>query len=113
MIATPIAMDIPLQTDEYGVIRVGNTRVTLATIIACHQSGDSPETIHEGFPDVSLADIFAVIAYYLANQAEVDSYLTEVYAEADARRQEYEASHPEAEVFSRKLRMILEEKRRR
>lgn len=111
MIATPVAMEIPLRTDEYGVIRVGNTRVTLATVIACHKLGDSPEAIHEGFPTVPLADIFAIIAYYLANKDEVDSYLSEVNAEADIRQQKYEAEHPEAREFNDKVRALLEEKR--
>lgn len=50
--------------------------------------------IHEGFPTVPLADIYAMIAYYLAKRAEVDTDLQTI-DEASARtRQELETRHP-------------------
>ncbi len=111
MIATPIAIDVPLRTDEDGVIRVGDTRVTLLTIVGCHQRGDTPQEIHEGFPTVSLADIYAVIAYYLAHQEEVDDYIRHVEAEAEKLRRGYEADNPQAAAFDAKIRALLDEKR--
>ncbi len=110
MLATPTALDMPLRTDAEGVIRVGNTRVTLTTIIACHRRGDTPEAIHAGFPTVPLADIYAVIAYYLAHQDEVDAYIRQENDEAERWRQEYEADHPEAVAFDKKVLALLEEK---
>ena len=38
-------------------------------------NGESPETIRETFPTVSLEQVYGAIAYYLAHQAEVESYL--------------------------------------
>jgi hypothetical protein len=40
---------------------------------------------------VPLTDIYAVIAYYLAHQVELDAYLSRRDAEADRRRREVEA----------------------
>jgi uncharacterized protein (DUF433 family) len=99
---------IPLRADKDGAIRVSNTRVTLDTLIACHQQGDSPEAIHAGFPSVPLTDIYAVIAYYLAHRTEVDAYLKDRDEEAERVRQEVEANYtPEqrarTEDFKRKL----------
>ncbi len=37
--------------------------------------GESPETICQNFELLHLEEIYGAIAYYLANQAEVDAYL--------------------------------------
>ncbi len=74
MISTPATIAVPVRTDEDGVIRVGQTRVTLVTLISFYKQGESPEALHEAFPTVSLGDVYAVVAYYLAHQAEVDAY---------------------------------------
>ncbi|MDX2136896.1 MAG: DUF433 domain-containing protein [Chloroflexota bacterium] len=73
MMAFPETVTLPLHMDEPGAIRVSDTRVTLDVLIAFYRQGESPEALHDGFPTVPLADIYAVIAYYLANQAEVDA----------------------------------------
>ena len=88
------SMTIPLRTDEHGAIRIGDTRVTLDSIINYHLQGESPEDLHEGFPIVSLQDIYAVIAYYLANRTEVDIYLKRRNDEAKRIQQEIEANYP-------------------
>src|SRR5579864_7908990 len=85
-------LTIPLQTDVHGSIRVGGTRVTLDSLIARYRQGDTAEAIHEGFPTLPLTDIYAVIAYYLANQADVDAYLKYRDEEGARVRQEVEAN---------------------
>ena len=87
-------MTIPLRTDEHGAIRIGNTRVTLDSIINFYLQGESPEDLHAGFPSVPLSDIYAVIAYYLSHRAEVDSYLKRRNNEAERIRLEVEAKYP-------------------
>ena len=74
IVAFPI-ITIPLRTDNTGVIRVGNTRVTLDTIVEEFKRGESAESIAENFSAVSLRHIYAVIAFYLSNTEEVESYL--------------------------------------
>lgn len=91
MISTPRVIDVPLRTDENGVIRVGQTRVTLLTIVARHQAGDSPEDIQRGFPTVSLGEIYAVIAYYLTHREAVDEYIRQVEADGEEIRRRLEA----------------------
>ena len=75
MIALPETVALPLKLGEDGAIRVSGTRITLDTLISFYQQSETPEDLHEGFPTVPLADIYAVIAYYLAHQVEVDTYL--------------------------------------
>lgn len=64
-----------VRTDSSGAMRVGDTRVSLDSIVAAFESGHSPETIHEQFPALTLEAVYGAIAYYLANTAEVGAYL--------------------------------------
>lgn len=66
---------VPLESDADDVVRVGGSRVTLDTLVAAFRAGDSPEEIHEQYPTVDLADIYAVLTYYLRHTREVDAYL--------------------------------------
>ncbi len=103
---------IPLRADKDGALRVSNTRVTLDTLIACHQQGDSPEAIHSGFPSVPLADIYAVIAYYLAHRGEVDAYLKDRDEQAKRIRREVEANDtPDQLARTEHFKAILAQKR--
>jgi uncharacterized protein (DUF433 family) len=94
MIKIPAALGVPLTTDEHEGIRVSGTRVTLDTLIGYYHQGQTPEDLHEGFPTVPLADLYAVVAYYLANRAEVDIYLQQREAEGERIQQEWEARYP-------------------
>ncbi|MBI5667161.1 MAG: DUF433 domain-containing protein [Chloroflexi bacterium] len=106
-------LSIPLATDENGVMRIRNTRVTLDVIVARYQQGDTPEAIHEGFPSVSLSDVYAVIAYYLANREDVDAYLRQRDIEAERIRQEVETnSSPETTARTEHFRKLAAQKRR-
>lgn len=65
----------PLAADAAGVFRVGNSRVTLDTVIGAFCDGATAEEIADQYPAISLGQVYAVIAYYLAHAAEVDDYL--------------------------------------
>ncbi len=113
MISTPTVIDVPLRTDEHGVIRVGKTRVTLLTIVTRHQAGDSAEDIHRGFPTVALGDIYAVLAYYLTHQEEVDEYIRQVEREGEAIRRQIEALPSSKPLTREMLSARLEAKKRK
>lgn len=66
---------MPLKSDMDGVVRVGKTRVPLDSVISSFNSGATAEEIAYRFPSLELADIYAVISYYLKNREEVESYL--------------------------------------
>ena len=65
-----------VRQDEHGVLRVGDTRVMLDSVIAAFYLGHSAETIAQQYPAVSLEEVYGAITHYLANQAEVDQYLS-------------------------------------
>lgn len=68
---------VPLTRDEHGAWRVGGTRVTLETLVAAFDRGDSPEEIHEQYPSVALGDVYAVLTYYVRHRGLVQTYLDE------------------------------------
>ena len=112
MLPTPAAVDVPIKADEHGVIRVSGTRVTLKTIIGRYHAGDPPDLIHEGFPTVPISDVYAVIAYYLANRESVDRYIEAADAEAARVRREIEANYtPEQQARIDRLRQLAAQKR--
>ncbi len=68
---------VPLSRDGAGGLRVAGTRVLLETLVAAFQRGDSPEEIREQYPTLALADIYAVLTYYLRHASDVQGYLDE------------------------------------
>ncbi len=88
----PIA--VPLRVDEYGAIRVGNTRVLLDLVIHEFQHGATPEGIVDSYDTLSLPDVYAVLSYYLHNPGPIDEYLRRREEEAEAVRRKIEAAQP-------------------
>lgn len=85
---------IPVTVDEGGVAGVGDTRVTLDTLVAAYLQGATPDEIASRYPTLDRADIYAVIAYYLRHRQEVEEYLRQRENEAAKVRVENEKSCP-------------------
>ena len=84
MTLTIDAVPAPLRIDADGVVRVGGTRVTIDTVVEAFRDGASAEEIALQYPVLALADVYAVLAYYLRRREEVDAFLAE-RAAASAR----------------------------
>ena len=67
----------PLQADANGMLRVADTRVTLDAIIAVFKKGATAEQIVHNYPILHLADIYAVITFYLREPESLDAYIAE------------------------------------
>jgi uncharacterized protein (DUF433 family) len=52
---------------------IAGTRVSLDSIVYGFRNGDSPETLQQNFPSLTLEQVYGVIAFYLGRQAEVDA----------------------------------------
>jgi uncharacterized protein (DUF433 family) len=104
-VETP-TISVPIRTDEHGDIRVGGTRVLLDMIIISYQQGDTPEQIQDSFPTLKLADIYAVISYYLDHKDEVDAYIRQREEEGEQLRRRMEAEHPEIFELQNRLREL-------
>lgn len=97
------AEPIPLHTDSDGVIRVGNTQVTLDTLVAAFREGLTAEGIAEQYPSLRLADIYTAIGYVLNHAEEVEAYLTARRQTAATVRQENETRFDPVGVRDRLL----------
>ena len=94
---------IPLATDSDGVIRVGNTRVTLDTLVGAFSDGATAEEIVQKYPSLKLADVYQVIGYYLRRPMEVEAYLQERKAQSETIRRQNETRFDPQGIRSRLL----------
>ena len=85
------AEKIPLEANADGVLRVGGTRVTLDTMVAAFNDGATAEEIVHQYPALRLADVYAVIGYYLRHRLEIEAYLRERQQQAEEIRKQNEA----------------------
>lgn len=69
------AEPLPFETDVHGVVRIAGTRVTLDTVVAAFNEGATPEEIVFQYSSLQLADVYAVISYYLRHRLDVEDYL--------------------------------------
>jgi uncharacterized protein (DUF433 family) len=93
----------PLTINSDGVALVGGTRVTLRTVISVFKQGATAEEIVYRFPSLDLADVYAVIAYYLHHQDEVEAYLQEQEKISEQIRAENERRFPSQGLRDRLL----------
>jgi uncharacterized protein (DUF433 family) len=97
-------LSVPLQADERGDIRVANSRILLDYVVREFEEGATPETIVENYDTLRLADVYAVIAYYLQHEDEVKGYLQRRREAIEELRHTIEAAQPDpAELRARLL----------
>jgi uncharacterized protein (DUF433 family) len=84
----------PLRVDAGGVVRVGNSRVILDLVVSQYENGMTPEDMVRAYDTLVLAEVYAVIAYYLRHRDEVRAYLNRREEEAEALRAKSEAERP-------------------
>jgi uncharacterized protein (DUF433 family) len=98
----PVA--VPLFDDGRGGLRVTGTRVLLERIVHAFEDGATPERIVQSYDTLQLADVYAVLTWYLRHKAEVEDYLRKRAEEAEAIRRTIEAKQPDrAELRARLL----------
>ncbi|HEY7157510.1 MAG TPA: DUF433 domain-containing protein [Gemmataceae bacterium] len=81
----------PLRVDEGGAVRVGQSRISLDLIVEQYENGMTPEDMIRAYDTLVLADVHAVLAYYLRHRGEVQVYLKRRQEEAETLRAKLEA----------------------
>ncbi len=84
----------PLRVDEGGAVRVGAGRVSLDLVVEQYENGMTPEDLVRAYDTLVLADVHAVIAYYLRHRDEVRLYLNRRKEEAQILRAKIETESP-------------------
>jgi uncharacterized protein (DUF433 family) len=75
-------------------LRIDGTRITINQIAALYKQGLDAEEIAEQYPHLTMAQVYAALSYYHANQEEIDDDL--------------EAEKQEAAGFERESQSRLE-----
>ena len=97
-----------VRSDEHGVMRVGDTRVSLDSIVYAYLNNESPEFIRQGFPVLSLEEVYGAIAYFLGHRMEVEAYLERQARDAAAWKAKLEAEGISDPRWKEKLLQRLE-----
>jgi len=84
----------PLRLDQGGAVRVGNSRISLDLVVDHYENGMTPEDMVRAYDTLVLADVYAVISYYLRHRDEVRAYLKRRQEEGEALRAKIEAERP-------------------
>lgn len=99
---------VPLRAEPDGSVRIGKTRVLLDLVIHEYHQGASPEMIVQSYSSLAVADVFAVIAYYLNHREEVDQYLRERRQEAEEIRRKHLELFPQDGIRERLMARMKE-----
>lgn len=73
---------------------IEGTRISLDSVVYSFLNGESPESIAQNFPLLSLEKVYGAIAFYLANLELVDAYLKKGEAEFQQLQQSCRENSP-------------------
>jgi uncharacterized protein (DUF433 family) len=87
----PVAVPSHITVDEKGSARIDNTRFKVVHLIEAWKAGAStPEMLHDAYPQLTMGQIHAALAYYYDHQAELDS-------DIERRLKDYKAARANSE----------------
>src|SRR5260370_15865003 len=78
---------------------VAGARVSLDSLVYAFRGGESPESIQQNFPSLTLEQVYGAIAFYLGHQAEVDANIRQ--GEEELRRLVPPLSQRKPEAYER------------
>ncbi|WNZ26668.1 DUF433 domain-containing protein [Leptolyngbya sp. NK1-12] len=74
--------------EREGCYRVIGKRVSLDSIVYAFLAGQSPESIVQSFPALTLEEVYGAITFYLRNRTAIDAYLAEGKQQFETLRQQ-------------------------
>jgi uncharacterized protein (DUF433 family) len=75
-----------------GTWRVGDSDISIDSVVVAYQQGHSPESIQQFYPALTLEDVYGAITYYLGNQTDVHEYLLRQDARWEEVRKKIDAT---------------------
>jgi uncharacterized protein (DUF433 family) len=82
-----------------GAYRIADTRVSLDSLVYLFREGMSAESMVESYPALTLEQVHGALAFYLANQEDIDTYL--VKGQRAAELQHKKSRHTNAELIAK------------
>ena len=79
---------------------IANSRVSLDTVVYAFLDGQSPESITQSLPVLTLEQVYGAIAFFLAHRDEIETYLEKAKADFETKRKASQESDP---MFYQKL----------
>lgn len=70
-----------------GTYRVAGSRISLDSIVYAYWNGQTPESIAQSFPLLTLEEVYGAVIFYLRNRVEIDAYLRQRRDDYEAKRQ--------------------------
>ena len=92
--AQPAASNAPYVEQRDQKYWLAGSRVSLDSVVYAFWRGQTPESIAQSFPTVSLEQVYGAVAFYLAHRDVIDSHLASRRADFDVARQEARAQDP-------------------
>ena len=77
-----------------GAFWVVGARVSLDSVVYAFLRRAAPESIAQSFPVLSLEEVYGGIAFYLANQVEIDAMLASTDREFESLRKQTREANP-------------------
>lgn len=100
-------LTIPLRVCDDGSIRVGKSRVLLELVVDAFDRGETVDGIVDMYSTLESQDVYAVIAYYLANTKTVRKYMRARARQAnEVRRYFEERMTPEDKALLERMRTV-------
>jgi len=87
-----------------GAYRVGDTRVSLESLVYLFREGMSAESMVECYPALTLEQVHGALAFYLANQKEIDAYLADGQRTAESHHMQSRQTNAELIAKLRRAR---------
>lgn len=82
-------LDYEFEGEPRIAYRIAGTRGSLDSVIIYWLKGESPESLTESFPYLTLEQVFGALAFYLANREEIDEYLRQGQNDFDKMSQRW------------------------
>jgi uncharacterized protein (DUF433 family) len=78
-----------------GAYRIGDTRVSLDSLVYLFREGMSAESMIESYPALTLEQVHGALAFYLGSQKEIDAYLMEGQRAAELQHRQSRQTNAE------------------
>ena len=78
-----------------GAYRIGDTRVSLDSIVYLFREGMTAESMVESYPSVTLEQVHGALAFYLGNRKEIDAYLADGQRAAESQHKQSRQTNAE------------------